>query len=278
MWPVGAVEPEIVEYYERGREAGRLAGEFSSGPLELGRTQELILRHLPPPPLEILDVGGGPGVYAWLAARGDRVRLVDPVALHVEQAQARDSRISASIGDARQLDTPDTSVDVLLLLGPLYHLTSQEDRLRALGEAYRVLRPGGWLFAAAMSRWAALLDLLVRLDRFHEAEVAETVRAALRDGVFRGHRPGLFTTAYLHRPADLADEVAYAGFTDPFIYNIEGPGFLVTDFAERWADPAGQETLLEAARLVETEADLLGASSHLLAVGQRPRGTGGPAG
>lgn len=42
MCPVGALEPEIVEYYQRGREAGRLAGEFSSGPLELARTQKLM--------------------------------------------------------------------------------------------------------------------------------------------------------------------------------------------------------------------------------------------
>lgn len=41
---MAGLDPEIQEYYERGREAGRLAGEFPSGPLELARTQELILR------------------------------------------------------------------------------------------------------------------------------------------------------------------------------------------------------------------------------------------
>jgi hypothetical protein len=44
---VPSLEPEIREYYERGREAGRLSGQFPSGPLELVRTQELILRNLP---------------------------------------------------------------------------------------------------------------------------------------------------------------------------------------------------------------------------------------
>lgn len=265
------LEPEILEYYERGREAGRLAGEFPSGPLELARTQELIERHLPDGPLDVLDVGGGPGVYAaWLAEAGHRVCLVDPVALHVEQARERDPRVSARVGDAREIDAADSSADVVLLLGPLYHLVAEADRLRALSEARRVLRPGGWVFAAAISRWAALLDLLVRLDRLHEPEVAETVGAALGGGVFRGHQPGLFTTAYLHRPAELRAELVRAGFPGPVVYNVEGPGFLIADFPERWADPARREALLTAARWVETEDDLLGASSHLLAVAHKP--------
>ena len=268
---VAGLEPEILEYYERGREAGRLAGEFPSGPLELVRTQELIGRHLPPAPLDVLDVGGGPGIYAaWLAGAGHRVCLIDPVPLHVEQAGARDARVSARVGEARQLDAPDSSIDAVLLLGPLYHLVAEADRLRALTEARRVLRPGGCLFAAAISRWAALLDLLVRLDRLHEPEVAETVASALGDGVFRGHPSGLFTTAYMHRPGDLAAELLQAGFAEPVVYNVEGPGFLVGDFAERWADPGRREALLRAARSVETEPDLLGASSHLLAVARKP--------
>ena len=104
------LEPEIQEYYERGGEAGRLAGAFPSGPLELARTQELIVRYMPPGQLDVLDVGGGPGVYAeWLASQGHRVRLIDPVAHHVEQAADRHPGITATVGDARSLDEPDAS-------------------------------------------------------------------------------------------------------------------------------------------------------------------------
>lgn len=265
------LDPDVAAYYARGGEAGRLTGEFPSGPLELARTQELILRHLPPGRLDILDVGGGPGVYAeWLVEAGHGVRLIDPVALHVEQATERHPGISALLGDARALPEPDSSWDVVLMLGPLYHLTAATDRLRALGEARRVLRPGGVLAAAGISRFAALLDLLIRLDRLHEPDVFERVRQAVATGVFRGHARGLFTTAYFHLPQDLADEVAAAGFPAPTVFNIEGPGFMVGDFSERWADPARREAMLEVARLVETEPTMIGASSHLLAVGRRP--------
>lgn len=152
------LDPEIRDYYNRGEEADRLAGGFPAGPLERARTEEILQRYLPEPPSDILDVGGGPGVYAaWLADLGYRVHLVEPVPLHVEQAKAAHDDVTAELGDARALSQPDASVDVVLLLGPLYHLVERGDRILALEEAARVLRPGGLLFAAAISRFAALL-------------------------------------------------------------------------------------------------------------------------
>lgn len=65
---------------------------------------------------------------------------------------------SAQIGDARELPWADETIDVVLLLGPLYHLTKIEDRLAALSEAGRVLRPGGLLATAAISRFASTYD------------------------------------------------------------------------------------------------------------------------
>ncbi|MEX2557089.1 MAG: class I SAM-dependent methyltransferase [Actinomycetota bacterium] len=265
------IDPEIRAYYERGGEAGRLLGGFPSGPLELARTQEILLRYLGPPPLEILDVGGGPGAYAaWLAERGDRVHLIDPIALHVEQARAAHPKVTAEIGDVRKLPLANATVDAVLLLGPLYHLVDRGDRLLALGEARRALQPGGLLFAAAISRFAALLDLLVRLDRLHEPEVFRVVEVGVRTGVFRGADGELFTTAYLHRPEELREEILEAGFELDAVLNVEGPGFLVPDFETRWRDPARRDAILAAARLVESEAAMLGASSHLLAVARAP--------
>ena len=263
------LDPTIRRYYDRGEEADRLAGGFSSGPLELARTQELILRHLSDPPRAVLDVGGGPGRYAaWLASLGYDVRLVDPVPLHVEQAVAASDAITVEVGDARHLAQADASVDVVLLLGPLYHLLDRGDRLRALDEAHRVLQPGGLLVAARIRGFAALLDLLVRLDRLHEPGIMAIVETAVESGVFHGDQDGLFTTAYFHLPAELEAELEEARFEVDGIYNVEGPGFLVERFADRWADPERRDAMMQAARLVETNAAMLGASSHLLAVGR----------
>lgn len=265
------LDPAVLAYYERGEEVERLRGGFPSGPLELARTQELIVRDLPAGPLDIVDVGGGPGAYAaWLADLGHQVRLIDPVPLHVVQAAAADDRVTAELGDARQLQRPDGSADVVLLLGPLYHLQERDDRLAALREAWRVLRPGGLVFAAAISRYAPVLELLVRLDRLHEPELLAAVMEAVRTGVFHATAETGFTEAYLHLPRDLRDEVAEAGFVDGRVVTIEGPGALVGDFADRWADPPRREAMLTAARLVEAEPELLAIGTHLLATARRP--------
>ncbi len=54
------LDPLVLAYYDRGDELDRLAGGFPAGPLEFARTQELLTRHLPAAPLDVLDVGGGP--------------------------------------------------------------------------------------------------------------------------------------------------------------------------------------------------------------------------
>lgn len=265
------IDPSIRAYYDRGTETNRLGGGFPSGPLELERTKEILGRYLPPAPLDILDVGGGPGVYAaWLANRGDRVHLVDPIPLHVDQARSAHPGISAEVGDARQLAQAGASMDAVLLLGPLYHLVDRHDRLQALREAHRVLRPGGMIFAAAISRYAALLDLLVRAGKLHEPGILQIVSAAVRNGIFYGAEHDLFTTAYFHLPREMAQEVTEAGFEMSALLNIEGPGFLLHDFESHWADPSRRESILEAARLVEAEPEMLAASAHILAVARVP--------
>src|SRR5687767_2057643 len=127
---------EITRYYQEGGEDGRL--EAGPGRLECARTKELVLRHLPPLPATVLDVGGASGAYAlWLAQRGYQVHLIDAVPRHVEEARRRSeaspNRIhTCQTGDARELPFADRVADAVLLLGPLYHLTDTAERLRAL--------------------------------------------------------------------------------------------------------------------------------------------------
>jgi SAM-dependent methyltransferase len=253
----------IRAYYDKGKEAQRLSE--GQGRLEFERTKELIRRFLPKDELDILDIGGGPGVYAgWLREAGHRVHIVDPIPLHVEQARERG--LSAEVGDARQLVQGDDAFDAVLLLGPLYHLPNKADREKSLREANRVLRPEGLLFAAAISRYAALLDLLVNWDRLHEPGVMEVVEESIRTGAFRGPGEGhLFTSAYFHLPSELRAEISREGFDDVRVFHVEGPGFLVPDLEARLDDPSRREALMNAIRLVEEDESML-ASSHLLAV------------
>src|SRR5579864_7521967 len=115
------VASEIINHYGEVDESSRLrTGWFQ---LEQARTQELILRHLPPAPATIVDAGGGAGTYAcWLAQRGYQVHLIDPVPKHIEQARAASAQqpqhplVSAEVGDARRLAHANDSADAVLLL------------------------------------------------------------------------------------------------------------------------------------------------------------------
>jgi ubiquinone/menaquinone biosynthesis C-methylase UbiE len=256
---------EVIAHYTGVPEDDRLRAGW--GTLEQARTQELVLRHLSPPPGRLLDVGGGSGAYStWLAALGYELHLVDLVPVHVEHALAA-GIASATVGDARSLRQAASSVDAVLLLGPLYHLTERRDRIAALREARRVLRAGGRLFAAAISRFASLLDGLVRgfVDDPGFARILD------RDLLAGQHRndtgnPDFFTTAYFHLPEEFRAEIQEAGFAAVELAAVEGPVWLARDFPARWADPVRREQLLDLVRRVEREPALLGASPHLLAV------------
>ncbi len=265
----------ITDYYDGAPEEDRLKqGPFQ---LEEARTRELIERFAPPPPGTVGDVGGAAGAYAlWLAHGGYTVHLVDAVPRLVAEAERRSAAAmhplsSCRVGDARTLDLGDAMADVVLLLGPLYHLTEPGDRARALREVARVLRPGGWLFAAAISRFGSALDGLAR-DLLQDPRFALIVGQDLRTGQHRNptERVDYFTTAYFHRPEELADEVMSAGLALKAVYGIEGPGWILPDVAERMADAGRRATMLDVARMLETEPSLLGSSAHLLAVAQRP--------
>src|SRR5262245_30772928 len=270
-----ARDEEVAAYYDRGLERDRLAS--GAGALEFVRTQVLLERYLPAPPAVVGDIGGGPGRYAiWLAERGYQVHLVDAIPLHIEQARmavrARPgvALASADVGDARALRLPDASVDAVLLLGPLYHLPEHGERLQALAEARRVCRPGGVVLAAGISRFASTLDGL-RGGYLEDPAFAAVAAGDRRDGRHRNPTgdPAYFTTAYFHRPEELADECAAAGLTHEATLAVEGPGWLLPDLDARLADERRRAVLLAALSPLEAEPTLLGVSAHLLTVARR---------
>ncbi|MER5548079.1 methyltransferase domain-containing protein [Streptomyces sp. NPDC002589] len=264
--------PEIVRFYtETIDEADRLT-TTADGRLELVRTQELLRRYLPTPPARILDIGGGPGVHArWLVEDGYSVHLVDPIPRHVEQAKATGATVE--VGDARRLTAADGSADVVLLLGPLYHLIDRADREQALAEAYRVLKPGGLLAAAGINRYSSLFEHAA-FAHLHKEQMQRSIGQILASQIHDGKKA--FTAAYFHSGEQLRDEVAAAGFDDARVFGVEGPAWSMLAAAERntggdFRDTPLFESALAAARLAEPYPELLAASSHLLAVGRRPR-------
>ena len=271
---------QILEHYgEDAVERDRLE---KYARLEFFRTKEIISRHLPKRRQLILDIGGGPGQYSlWLAKLGHSVRLVDPVPLHVEQANAAfkaancETMASATVGDARDLEFEDESAGAVLLLGPLYHLVRRADRVKALREAHRTLKPGCLLFAAMISRFASAFDGLAR-GFVKDPRFFRIVQQDLKNGQHRNPtgNPHYFTTAFFHHPDELNSEIQDAGFAVPKFHGLEGPGWLVHDFDSIWNDPRLRARLLEVIRAMESEPTLLGQSGHILAVARKAKDGG----
>lgn len=266
---------DVIAFYERGSERQRLSSD--RGEMEWIRTRDILTRHLPPSPATIFDIGGGPGAYAfWLAGEGYRVHLIDPVPLHIDQArkQANDTGQHLSEiaeGNALHLALPSEASHVVLLLGPLYHLLERDDHLLALSEAYRVLKPGGSIFAAAISRYASLLNALSSAALGHE-RFREAVRGDLATGQHLNPTKDVvnFTTAYFHRPADLLQEILESGFKDIRLFSIEGPGWESVHYRDAVTDPEQRSYLLDILRTIEEEPSIIGASAHFLAFAKKP--------
>jgi SAM-dependent methyltransferase len=269
----GSPKPEAVTgHYASGYEAARL--HTGTGQLDRERSRELLKRFLPPAPATLLDVGGGPGGHAcWLAQQGYTVHLVDITPLHAQLARQASLRqpeaplASTAVGDACSLAWRTAAADAVLLFGPLYHLTDEKDRLAALCEAHRVLKAGGVLLAAGISRFASTLDGL-RMGFLKDPSFVHIVNQDLKNGQHRNPtgEPKYFMDTFFHHPDELRREVARAGFTVTGIYGVEGPSWLLSDFDAWWDSLEYRDLLLRIARTLETEPSLLGASAHLVAV------------
>jgi len=267
---------KIVEYYNVFDEQTRLSENW--GQIEFIRTQIIISRYLNKTPSVILDVGGAAGRYScWLAKEGHEVHLIDPVPLHIEQAQAASDNqpeaplASCNVGDARQLEFNDEIAEAVLLLGPLYHLVEVEDRNRCLSEAYRVLKRGGYLFAAGISRFASTIDGLAS-GYFLDPVFRRIMREDLETGRHQNptKQPAYFMDTFFHHPDELRSEVSGSGFEIAGLFAIEGISYLMKEFDKNWNIEDNRRFLLEIIGKIEEEASLIGASPHIMCVGVKP--------
>lgn len=269
---------KIIEYYANSFfEDERLSSDIW-GSIEWIRTIDIFERYLPSAPASVHDIGGGTGTYScWLLEKGYSVTFVDLVPKHVEMATKKMSRIakpemfSSLVGDSCNLDAADNSTDLVLLMGPLYHLQEENKRYLALKEALRILKPGGHLFCAIISKFASLLDGL-NSGYIHDPEFRTIIKGDLKSGCHNNHttKQEYFTTAYFQHPDELTKEMTTAGFTGIKTLGIEGILWASKDLETLRKDTEAWKTAFDFMRSVESDSSIIAASPHIMGIGIKP--------
>jgi len=271
------IDDRVLVYYgTEFDESDRLVGRSGQGMLEFERTQQIVCDRVIAGS-RIIDIGGGAGVHAAaFADRGDEVLLIDPVPRHVEKA-GNHGGLTALLGDARSLPVDDHSFDAALLLGPLYHLVDRPDRLRAWSEAIRAVRPGGWVFAAGVSRlsamaWVTVIEPSIALADTGAPSSRSPMPEKWRRMIESGEgelSPAGFPGGHFHLADDLEREALDAGLRDVLTVGLEGPGAQAIEISR-----AHDTRLMAAARTLaeayESQPGLRDLSPHLLAMGRTP--------
>jgi SAM-dependent methyltransferase len=151
-----------------------------------------------------------------------------------------------------------------------YEQGMERERVRALRECARIVRPGGAVFAAAISRWAPRIDGMLRERLYVKHPAAlDLIDEIDRTGILPPLGEGAFT-GFCHRPGELHDEVAEAGLEVADLVSLEGPAFILGDLDARMADPVDRSVALTVARAIERVPELTGFGPHLIATGIRP--------
>ncbi len=222
----------------------------------------------------ILEVGAATGRYTLeLAKRGYTLAAVDLSVALIAQcrksiaAEGLEGRVRLVVADARDLsEVVEKGFDVVLLMGPLYHLIEEADRKLALKEAFDRLREGGILFSSFLSRFGTVGDMLKNNPGWIEDQ------AEVRSLLERGRRPDDYPRGgfrgYFAHVTEIAPLHEAMGFETITVAGIE-PAISADDESYNKLQGKQRQLWLDLLYEISAERSIIGASRHLLYIGKK---------
>lgn len=237
--------------------------------IEFDITKRYLDEHIIGEKLEIFDIGGGPGRYSiYLAEKGHKVSLLDLSKRNIEIAKGKSKEkellLEAYIhGNALELESYEQRYDVILLMGPLYHLVNENDRKTVVEGALRLLKPSGIIVASFISNYAPIIDYLKGL---HQIDSTEELLGYLKDGRSGGEKG--FTVAYFtsHEEAKELmngfglEEIIFAGVENILASKEKEINILDESEYRKWLDICYK---------LSQDKNLMGTSEHFLYIGRK---------
>jgi len=262
---------DIAVFYDRNQESEH--SRLDRHQLEFDLTWRYLNQYLPPQGT-ILEVGSATGRYTLgLARQGYTITAIDLSKGLLETCRENITRaglekqVEFILADARNLgELAGKKFDAVLLMGPLYHFILEADRKMALQEAFDRLQKNGILFSSFISRFGLMSDLLMNNPNWIEDQT--DVWSVLEHGKDDDDHPRGGFRGYFAQPREIAPLHEDIGFHTLVVAGVE-PVIAADDESYNQLQGKQRQQWLDVLYSMSTEPSILGASRHLLYIGQK---------
>lgn len=253
---------ELETYYGKFCEDKRLLSRH--GQVEYRTTMTYIHKYLKEGD-SILDIGAGTGRYCVpLSEEGYTVEAIELVKYNLGMLKAKKSKVKAYQGSALDLNRyPDNCFDCTLLFGPMYHLFTKEDKIKALSEAKRVTKVNGIILVAYVMNEYSIL-----VHGFRDNHILESIEQGKVDKSFQVQTTidDLYSYIRLEQIDELNKEVQLDRIE---IIAADGPADYMRPILNKM-DENTFEAFMDYHLATCQRQDLIGASSHTVDILRKP--------
>jgi len=219
----------------------------------------------------ILDIGGGPGRYSlYYAKKGCDVTLVDLSSANIEFAQhmAIQEQVDYKCLEGNALDIDelvDEKYDHVFLMGPMYHLLDEQDRISAINKAISLLKPNGKIYISFIMMFAGMIYFMKYCPEviLHESE-KPFLDAVITDSSYGGDA---FTKAYFISPKEVLPFMEQFDLEKLHMFGQEGVFSPCEDNFLKQPKEVIDKWLEVTLKIIERH-ELFGLSEHLMYIGQ----------